>query len=175
MGTAEYDLAELKRAYQVLGVPPSASASSIKQSYRRLTKRWHPDLYASGTPAHDEATQMMKLINQAYANIAHAPLRYHIESYPRAWQKKTAARGAPVTTGHTAPRDTLPITDRFEFWVRFVCGALLGAFVSFRLVIDLFDYPKILLVAVPTLIVLTGLGVARYGDRFWLRVLAYWW
>jgi DnaJ-class molecular chaperone len=41
--------AEWKHAYQVLGVPRYASAHAIKAAYRKLVKRWHPDLY---TPAH---------------------------------------------------------------------------------------------------------------------------
>ncbi len=68
------DISELKRAYSLLDVPCSASARSIKQAYRRIAKRWHPDRYQAGTPAHAEATQMMKCINEAYALIENAPL-----------------------------------------------------------------------------------------------------
>src|SRR5690348_13552951 len=68
MPIAECQVAELKRAYQTLGVPFSASALSIKQGYRRIAKRWHPDLYPTGTPAYDEATQMMKRINEAFSD-----------------------------------------------------------------------------------------------------------
>jgi hypothetical protein len=73
--------AELKRSYQVLGVPTDAAPPSIKHAYWQLVRRWHPDLYANGTPDHIEATQMAGLINEAYAAIAHAPLRNHIGAY----------------------------------------------------------------------------------------------
>jgi hypothetical protein len=36
--------------------------------------RRHPDHYADGTPDHTEATQMTRLINEACAAIADAPL-----------------------------------------------------------------------------------------------------
>ena len=75
----EFEIDELRRAYQLLDVAYSASERSIKQAYRRVTRRWHPDLYASGTPAHAEATHMMKLISEAYSRIANAPLRYYRE------------------------------------------------------------------------------------------------
>ena len=84
MTMAEDQLAELKHAYQVLGAPLFASASSIRQIYRKLVKRWPPDLYASVTPAYAEATQMTKLINAAYSAIKTAPLRYYIEACPPA-------------------------------------------------------------------------------------------
>ena len=87
----EDDVARLKRAYEVLGIPLSASALSIKQAYGRIAKRWHPDLYPTGTPAYDEAGQMMKLINEAYSLVEHAPLRYYIETHPTAPRKKSHA------------------------------------------------------------------------------------
>lgn len=37
-------IAEWMAAYRVLGVPLSATALTIKQTYRKLMKRWHPDL-----------------------------------------------------------------------------------------------------------------------------------
>ena len=74
-------LAELKRSHQVLGVPTDAAPPSIKHAYLQLVRRWHPDLYANGTPDHTEATHMAGLINEAYAAIADAPLRDHLETY----------------------------------------------------------------------------------------------
>lgn len=44
-GRTERRLAE--RAYEVLGVPEDASDSDIKQAYRRLMNRYHPDKLAS--------------------------------------------------------------------------------------------------------------------------------
>jgi len=84
MPIAMDQLLELKRAYQIPGVPLFASAPSIKQTYRKLVKRWHPDLYPSGTSDNVEATRMTKLINEAYAAIETAPLRYYIGTTPLA-------------------------------------------------------------------------------------------
>jgi hypothetical protein len=63
-------------AYQILGVAPSASARAIKQAYRQLIRKWHPDLHQSSMEAHDEAMEMTRLINAAYSAIEHAPLRH---------------------------------------------------------------------------------------------------
>ncbi|MCU1243934.1 MAG: heat shock protein DnaJ-like protein [Candidatus Acidoferrum typicum] len=82
MPVNDFELAELRHAYQVLGVSQGTSAPSIKKTYRRLVKRWHPDLYPNGTPAQAEATQMTRLINEAYSAIVDAPLRDYTDTYP---------------------------------------------------------------------------------------------
>jgi len=180
MPIAECDIAELKQAYQVLGVPVASSALSIKRAYHRLIKRWHPDLYPNGTPAHAEATYMMKQINGAYSRIAHAPLRYHIESYPKAQGKRDQrprARQAEVDPMKMkrVDQDMLPITDRLEFWVRFAFGAVSGVFISLKLFLIYFEHPRVSAVITLGLAIACGLAAARWGDKFWQKVLAWWW
>ena len=47
--------------YQVLGVSPDATDEEIKQAYRRLAKKYHPDL----NPGDEEAARKMQEINAA--------------------------------------------------------------------------------------------------------------
>lgn len=51
--------------YQVLGVSPDASDEQIKQAYRKLAKKYHPDL----NPGDPEAAKKMQQINAAYEQI----------------------------------------------------------------------------------------------------------
>ena len=51
--------------YKVLGVSPDASDEEIKRAYRKLAKKYHPDL----NPGDQEAAKMMQLINAAYEQI----------------------------------------------------------------------------------------------------------
>ena len=54
--------------YQVLGVSPSATDEQIKNAYRELARKDHPDNYANN-PLADLAQEKMKEINEAYDQI----------------------------------------------------------------------------------------------------------
>ena len=51
--------------YKVLGVSPDASDDEIKRAYRRLAKKYHPDL----NPGDQEAARKMQEVNAAYEQI----------------------------------------------------------------------------------------------------------
>ena len=51
--------------YQVLGVSRDASSDEIKRAYRKLAKKYHPDL----NPGDAEAAKKMQQINAAYDQI----------------------------------------------------------------------------------------------------------
>ncbi len=54
--------------YQVLGVSPNATDDEIRQAYRSLAKKYHPDNYVN-SPLADVAAEKMKQINAAYDEI----------------------------------------------------------------------------------------------------------
>lgn len=51
--------------YKVLGVSPDASDEEIKKAYRKLAKKYHPDL----NPGDTEAAKKMQQVNAAYEQI----------------------------------------------------------------------------------------------------------
>ena len=58
----------MKDPYKVLGVQPSATDEEIKDAYRALVKKYHPDKFADSDLA-ELANEKMKEVNAAYDEI----------------------------------------------------------------------------------------------------------
>jgi len=165
----------MKHAYQVLGVPLSATPTSIKQAYRQLVKRWHPDLYKSGTEEYADATLMTKSINESYSLIEDAPLRYHADAYSPAYAAaRQAARGGSKDPGYPKVDSILRFTW-FEFWVRFVVGAIWGAAFGFRLGLYPYSNPHFFVPGIVFSSVAWAFIVAFACDGFWHSFFGRWW
>lgn len=54
--------------YKVLGVSPNATDEQVKDAYRQLARKYHPDNYVNN-PLADLATEKMKEINEAYDEV----------------------------------------------------------------------------------------------------------
>lgn len=57
--------------YKILGIEPTDDETVIKNAYKTLVKRWHPDLNDNSI----ESRQMMKDINEAYEVLSDFRLR----------------------------------------------------------------------------------------------------
>ena len=65
-------MAETKRDYyEVLGVDRNADDAAIKSAYRKLAKKYHPDM----NPGDKEAEQKFKEASEAYAVLSDADKR----------------------------------------------------------------------------------------------------
>ena len=58
----------MRDPYEVLGVQPNATDEQVKDAYRKLARKYHPDNYVNN-PLADLATEKMKEINEAYDEI----------------------------------------------------------------------------------------------------------
>ncbi len=55
--------------YSILGVARNASDDEVKNAYRQLARKYHPDNYESDNPLSDLAKEKMQEINWAYDEI----------------------------------------------------------------------------------------------------------
>lgn len=69
----------MRDPYQVLGVSREASEQEVTAAYRRLAKKYHPDL----NPGDENAQKRMAEINVAYEEIKSGKARYQDYSRPQ--------------------------------------------------------------------------------------------
>lgn len=74
---------EFRDYYKILGVNRNASDDEIKKAYRRLARKYHPDV----NPGDDKAVARFKEINEAYQVIGDAEKRAKYDQFGSNWEK----------------------------------------------------------------------------------------
>lgn len=69
--------------YAILGVSKDATIEEIKQSYRRLARKYHPDM----NPGDREAEEKFKDLGEAYEMLSDADKRAQYDQYSSFWNK----------------------------------------------------------------------------------------
>ncbi len=84
-----------KDYYQLLGVKRDASAEEIAKAFKKLARKYHPDL----NPDNAEAEDKFKEINEAYEVLKDADKRKRYDQLGHNWQHGQQFRGAPGFEG----------------------------------------------------------------------------
>lgn len=107
---------DFKHYYEILGVLPNADRKVIKQTYRQLAKKYHPDV----NPGNNEAESKFKTINEAYQVLSDAEkrkkydeLRYQYQRWQQTggrqqdfdWHNWSARPGQGVHVQYASPED----------------------------------------------------------------------
>ena len=71
-----------KDYYGVLGVSRDATEKDIRQAYRRMARKYHPDV----NPDNKDAETKFKEINEAYQTLSHADSRRDYDPYGDNWR-----------------------------------------------------------------------------------------
>ena len=56
----------VRRAYAALEVPPGSDFETIRKAYRRLMRKYHPDLHRSSPEAQRAATDLAQRLTESY-------------------------------------------------------------------------------------------------------------
>lgn len=88
--------------YEILGVPRTASEKDLKSAYRRLARKYHPDV----NPGDKKAEEQFKEIGEAYAVLSDAEKRKKYDRWGRDWERieqaqAAGAQGAAGRAGRT--------------------------------------------------------------------------
>jgi curved DNA-binding protein len=74
---------DIRNYYELLGVKRDASADEIKQSFRRLARKYHPDL----NPGDKSAEDKFKDISEAYEVLSDRSKRSQYDKFAGFWRK----------------------------------------------------------------------------------------
>lgn len=89
---------EFKDYYQTLDVPRDADEAAIKRSYRRLARRYHPDV--SDEP---DAEERFKEVQEAYAVLKDPEKRKAYDQFGAHWKEGQDFRPPPDWSGDWTP------------------------------------------------------------------------
>ena len=75
-------MADIADYYKILGVSKNASEKEIRQAFRKLARKYHPDL----SPGDKDAEEKFKRINQAYEVLSNPGNRKNYDRYGDKWK-----------------------------------------------------------------------------------------
>lgn len=90
---------DFKDYYAILGVSKNSSEADIKKAFRRLARKYHPDL----NPGDKSAEAQFKEINEAYEILSDADKRSKYDRFGQYWKQAGTAGGRSPSPGVNAP------------------------------------------------------------------------
>src|SRR5579884_3105848 len=120
---------EYKDYYKILGVAKGASDKEIKQAYRRLARKYHPDV----NPGDPTSEERFKEIGEAYAVLGDAEKRKKYDQFGPSlrdgsfWQRQ----GSGARTYQSPGGTSRVYTDVRDFAKDFDVGGMGGGFSDF--------------------------------------------
>src|SRR5256712_7454794 len=97
--------------YEVLGVSRTASADEIKAAYRKLARKFHPDL----NPSDKAAEERFKELQEAYDVLSDEENHKLYDQYGENWRAVKQGGGAPPPGGEGFRTTSGPQSSGLDF------------------------------------------------------------
>ncbi|MDD3268728.1 MAG: DnaJ C-terminal domain-containing protein [Syntrophomonadaceae bacterium] len=117
--------------YEILGVKRDADQKAIKSAYRKLARKWHPDLHTGKKK--EEADEKFKQINEAYEVLSDPEKRGKYDRLGSNWRNGEQFDGSPFgegsyyTKSNLEPEDLQGFSDFFSVLFGSQTGSPSGA------------------------------------------------
>jgi DnaJ-class molecular chaperone len=99
--------------YAILGVPRTATEKEIKSAFRKLARKYHPDV----NPGDKSAEERFKEINEAYEVLSNPESRKKYDQYGQNWKHAEQFEAARQASQRTARSRGRTVTFDFDDFV----------------------------------------------------------
>lgn len=112
---------DFKDYYAILGVSKTATSDEIKRAYRKLARKYHPDV----NPGNPEAEEQFKAINEANEVLSNPETREKYDQFGQYW-KQADHLGANPPRERSASTEGFDQYSNFDDFINDLLGGLGG-------------------------------------------------
>ena len=109
---------DFKDYYSTLGVGKTATAEEIKRIYRKLARKYHPDL----NPGDNDAEAKFKDLNEANEVLSDPEKRQKYDQFGQHWNQVGQGEAPPSRGGSTVSTDDFDRYDDFDSFINDLLG-----------------------------------------------------